>query len=271
MLDYDQEDDEPDPGNDDWQELAPGIRRLTLPDNAPVRELITGHRDRKVGALWSYKMGRHMPHESEGFELRGIKLQEVHKDVERYFSQPEKLEIRVDDERITGDGSEIITYTVDTLTVIRGFEARFEYKPFSKLQPKRKLDPGRPRSIIEHERASKLRRKLRIVRQAYRILGELWLPLTERELDAMGNPDTVDDIIANGGRDIDPEDLARLRFALSRAPGYQLPLKHCEELVHASEFPRGAILARIPERVLSISLVDCITPDSLIKMEATHA
>jgi hypothetical protein len=108
------------------------------------------------------------------------------------------------------------------------------------------------------------------VRQAYRILGELWLPLTEREFDAMSNPDTVDDIIANGGRDIEPEDLGRLRFALSRAPGCQLPLKHCEELVHMSDFPRGAILARIPERVVSISLVDRITPDSLIKLEATH-
>jgi hypothetical protein len=267
MFSYDERDDAPASGSDNWQQLAPGVRRLTFPDNVPVRKILTGHRDRKVGGFWSHKMRRHMAHESEEWERRGIKLQEVHVRVERYFSQPEKLEIRVDGEQITEDGSEIIRYTLDTLTVIRDFEARFEFKPFSMLQPNRKLDPSRPRSVLEHERASKLRRKLRIVRQAYRILGELWLPLTERELDAMSDPDTVDDIIANGGRDIDPDDLGRVRFALSRAPGCRLPLRDCEELVHTSDFPRGAILARIPERVLSISLVDRITPESLIKLE----
>jgi hypothetical protein len=267
MISDDDLDDEPASERDDWQQLAPGVRRLSLPGNAPVRKILTGHRDREVGAFWSYKMHQHMAHESEDWESRAIKLHEVRVLVEQYFTQAEKLEIRVYGEQIKENGREIVTYTLDTLTVLRGLEVRFEVKPFSKLQPKRKLDPSHARSVYEHDRARKLRRKLRMVRQAYRNAGLLWLLLTEREMDAMSDPKTVDDIIANGGRDIDPDDFARLRFELSRVPGRRLPLGQCEALVCASEFPRGAILARIPERVLSMSLVDPITAESLIKLE----
>lgn len=267
MLSDDDFDDEPASETDDWEQLAPGVRRLSLPGNRPVRKILTGRRDRKVGGFWSYKMRQHMAHESEDWELRAIKLHEVHRLVEGYFTQAEKLEIRVDGEQIAENGREIIVYTLDTLTVMPLIEVRFEVKPYWKLQPRRELDARKARSIKEHERARKLRRKLRIVRQAYRMAGLLWLLLTERELDAMSDPETVDDIIANGGRDIDPDDFGRLRFELSRASGRCLPLHQCEALLRASDFPRGAILARIPERILSVSLVDPITPDSLIKLE----
>lgn len=260
--------DEPSKSVDEnWCSVAPGVRRLALKGNAPVRAILTGHRDREVGGFWSFKMRSHIPHESEDWERRGIKRQEVDFRVERYYGQPERLEIRVDGEAIRQDGSEVITYTVDTLVEIAGVEVRFEFKPREMLQPSRKLDPDDPKSVREHERARKLRRKLRIVQQAYRASGLLWALLTERELNGMGNPDTIDDIISNGGREIDREDLGRLCSTLNLAPGRCLPLGQCEELVRSSDFPRGAILARIPERVLSVSLFEPITPDTQVILE----
>jgi hypothetical protein len=252
--------------------LTPGVRRLALQGNAPVRAILTGHRDRQVGGVWSHKMRAHIPHESEEWERRGIKIQEVDVRVENYYGQPERLEIRVDGETIREDGSEVFTYTVDSLVKIAQVEVRLEFKPREMLRPSAKLDPEDPKSVRQHERARKLRRKLRFVQQAYRASGLLWVLLTERELHEMGDPDIIDDIISNGGREIDRADLGRLCSTLNLAPGRRLPLGRCEELIRASDFPRGAILARIPERVLSVNLLEAITSDSPIALENfTHA
>jgi hypothetical protein len=261
-------DDEPSiPIDENWCSLIPGVRRYSLEGNVSVRAILTGHRDREVGGFWSYKMRAHIPHESEDWERRGIKIQEVDTRVKRYHGQPEQLEIRVEGEAIREDGSEVITYTPDSLFEIASIEARAEFKPLEMLWPSRKLDPDDPISVRTHEKARKLRRKLRIVQRAYRASGLLWLLFTERELDGMGDRHVVDDIVSNGGREIDQEDLGRLCSTLNLAPGRRLPLGQCEELIRSSEFPRGAILARIPERVVSISLFEPITSDSLIALE----
>lgn len=263
LYDDDEQPDEPPLFRDEsWSPLIPGVRRLTLQGNAPVRAILTGRRNRQVGAFWSHKMRAHVPHESEGWELRGIKLQEVDVRVEQYYGQSESIEIRVDDESIGNDGKEVIRYTLDTLIVIGGMAVRGEFKPRARLQPTMRLDPDDVMSVREHEKARKLRRKLRIVQKAYRASGLLWILLTEHELNAMGNPDTVDDIIANGGREIDREDLNRLCTTLALRPGRRLPLGQCEEMLRCSDFPRGAILARIPERVLSVDLIEPITSDT---------
>jgi hypothetical protein len=251
----------------EWEHLAPGVRRKVFPGVEPVRRIITGHRDREVGGFWSYKMNQHVPHESEGWERRGFALQECHRDVDAFYGQPEALEIRVDGDTVCAGGKKIVRYVVDDLSVIRGRDVRIEFKPLLLLQPSEKLDPKDKRSVDTHERARKLRRRLRVVHQAYRLSNMFWMPVTECEMDGMANPDVVEDIISNGGRDIDGDDLARLRRALAGAPDKQLSMDRCEKLVRASEFPRGAILARIPERILSINLLEPITEKTMVHLE----
>jgi hypothetical protein len=251
----------------EWQELAPGVRRKSFQGNEPVRRILTGRRDREVGGFYSYKMNAHVVHDSEGWERRAFALQECHKDVERFYRQPEALEIRVDKEQISPRGKKCVRYVLDDLSVIGGLEVRMEIKPLELLQPAKKLDPGDERSVRWHEMAAKLRRKLRVVRQAYRLSGLFFMPLTEREMDGMARPDVIEDIIANGGREIDSDDLARVRFALQEAPDRCLPMHRCEELVRESEFPRGALLARIPERIVSINLLEPITDTTIVRLE----
>ncbi|MHC2462421.1 hypothetical protein [Bradyrhizobium embrapense] len=251
----------------EWQELAPGVRRKAFEGSEPVRRILTGHRDREVGGFWSYKMNAHAAHESEGWERRGFALQECHTKVRAFYGQPEALEIRVDDEHVSPRGKKIVRYFLDDLSVIGGLEVRMEFKPLELLQPAKKLDPNNERSVHRHKKAGKLRRKLRLVRQAYRLSGLVWMLLTEREMDAMSHPDVIEDIISNGGREIDGEDLARVCAALVAAPDRQLPMHRCEELVHKSDFPRGALLARIPERVLCVDLREPIDEATMVRLE----
>lgn len=253
----------------EWQDLAPGVRRQSFEGNEPVRRILTGRRDREVGGFFSYKMNAQVAHDSEWWERRAYALQECHRHVRKFYGQPEMLEIRVDEEQqISPRGKKIVRYVLDDLSVIGRFEIRMEIKPLELLQPSKKLDPSDERSVRRHETASKLRRKMRIVRQAYRLSGMIWMPLTEYEMDAMAHPDVVEDIISNGGREIDPDDLARVRCALAASPDRSLQMHACEQLVRASEFPRGALLARIPERILSVDLLEPITDTTMVRLEA---
>jgi hypothetical protein len=86
-------------------------------------------------------------------------------------------------------------------------------------------------------------------------------------MNGIGNPDVVDDIISNGGREIGADDLTRVCSALADTPDKQLPMHRCEELVRSSEFPRGALLARIPERILSVDLLEPITDATMVRLE----
>jgi hypothetical protein len=251
----------------EWQDLAPAVRRKAFAGSDPVRRILTGHRDREVGGFWSSKMKAHIAHESEGWERRAFGLQECHVKVEAFYGQPEAIEIRVDGEQISQKGKKIVRYYLDDLSIIGGLEVRMEIKPLELLQPARKLDPNDERSVRRHEKAGKLRRKLRLVHQAYRMSGLIWMPLTEREMDAVSHPDVVEDIVSNNGREIDEDDLARVCTALAASPARRLPMHRCEELVRASDFPRGALLARIPERVLSIDLREPIDDATMVQLE----
>jgi hypothetical protein len=251
----------------EWQDLAPGVRRKAFEGNEPVRRILTGHRDREVGGFWSYKMNAHAAHESEGWERRGFGVQECHTKVGAFYGQPEALEIRVDDEQVSPRGKKIVRYFLDDLSIIGGLEVRMEFKPLELLQPAKKLDPNDERSVRRHEKARKLRRKLRLVRQAYRMSGMIWMLLTEREMDAVSHPDVVEDVISNGGREIDLDDLARVCAALTTSSDRRLPMHRCEALVRNSDFPRGALLARIPERVLSVDLREPIDDTTMVRLE----
>ena len=58
------------------------------------------------------------------------------------------------------------------------------------------------------------------------------------------------------------DDLGRLRAELlQRGP---LPLGRCEELIREGQFPRGELLARIPENLIRIDLHAPISGDTII-------
>jgi hypothetical protein len=98
----------------------------------------------------------------------------------------------------------------------------------------------------------------------------LWLLLTEVALGKMANEQTIATLLLHGGRDIDPEDLARLRSALLENAG--LPLGKCAELLRSTDDPVGAVLARIPERVVYIDLREERTLDINVQLvEQRHA
>lgn len=254
-----------------WEALAPGVLCQRYPGNEPVRKILTGRRNRKVGGFYSFKMKRHIAHESE-HECRLAKIFELDPNVIAYWGQPEKLKIALDGDEITPDGRDRMIYTPDFLTMIGGQAVRFEFKLWSDIRPEPPKRPGDERAKILCEEAKATRRRLRIARQAYRLSGLAWFCLTELELEAMADEQTVGDIVANGGREIDPDDLARLLDALSKAPGKSLALGECEQMIQKSDSPRGAILARIPERLLHVDLTDTITSQSTIRLvEDAHA
>ena len=93
----DWEDDAVDLLDEDWKEIAPGVDCFRLFDNEPVRRIITGHRNQKVGAFYSWKMGANVAHESDG-EERCARTLDVHPAVNAFFGQPETLLISTDDE-----------------------------------------------------------------------------------------------------------------------------------------------------------------------------
>lgn len=249
-----------------WEPIAPGVERLCNPDGGPVRTIGTGRRNHKVGSFYSYKMEGHVAHESE-FECTLAKIFEVHPDVSRFYGQPETIRISTQgDEIVEGGTGPKLIYTPDFLTVFCGPEVRFEFKMAEALNPAPPTSEDDKRGHMRAEEAAKLRRKLRFVRQGYLDAGLNWICLTEIELGKMADATTIGDIISNGGREIEPDDLQRLVSFLDATPGRAMPLGRCEELITVSDFPRGAILARIPERIVHMDL-DCkISAETLIHL-----
>jgi hypothetical protein len=249
--------------NEKWEQLAPGVKRWRLPGIEPVRQIVTGRRNNRVGLLWSYKMGMHIAQESdhEGFLADRF---EVDYRIGAYFGQPEKLKIEV--------GPKVeITYTSDFMCFIAGHQVRFEFKLLSELRPRRPTRAGDEQGWHKWEKAKEVRKRLRIVRQAYRDAGLAWILVTDADLPAMGAEETVGDIIANGGTDIEPDDLNRLITTLANRSDRALPLGAAEDLLKEAEFPRGAILARIPERKFRIDLLQPINSDTTITLvESSH-
>jgi hypothetical protein len=241
-----------------WEQLAPGVKRWRLPGIEPVRQILTGRRNNRVGLLWSYKMGMHIAQESDHEGFLGDRFEVDHR-IHAYFGQPEKLKIEV------GPKDEI-TYTSDFLCFVASHEVRFEFKLLSALRPHRPTRASDEQGWHKWGKAKELRKRLRRIRQAYRDAGLPWILVTDADLPAMGAEETVGDIIANGGTDIAPDDMNRLISALSARPDHAMPLGSAEDLIKESEFPRGAILARIPERVIHIDLLKPIDSDTKIIM-----
>jgi hypothetical protein len=253
----DEGDDETLPGiAEEWLPIAPGVWRWRLPELQPVRNIITGRRNNRVGAPYSHKMNGHIAQESDN-EGHLSERFEVSYPVEAYYGQPEKIKIDVGSEKP-------MIYTPDFLAVIAGHEVCFEFKLLRAIRPPAPTDENDEEGIHFFEEAKKLRKRLRLIRQAYRDANFPWILVTELHVRAMALEGTVGDIIANGGREIAEDDLGRLFAGLAASPGRALPLGQAESLIKESDFARGTVLARIPERMVRLDLQAPIDSDTLI-------
>ncbi|MET3897165.1 hypothetical protein ABIB57_001102 [Devosia sp. UYZn731] len=244
-----------------WETLAPGVDRFRLPGNEPVRRIITGHRAAKVGAFWSWKNGAHVAHESAGEEWCA-RIFEVHPRITAYFGQPEKIRIFVEGQKRP------FIYTPDFRVMFGYSELLLEYKVFEDIAARPPQDPRDQPGVERYLKAAKMRRRLRLVREAYSRCGIPWRLITDRDLAALASKRTADEIIANCGRPATSEDIDRLAAFLSAMTNRTASMAECCGQLHASEFPRGDVLARIPERLLSIDLhaqIDDDTPVSLVE------
>jgi hypothetical protein len=240
-----------------WDEIAEGVLRYRLPDNEPVRRIITGRRNRKVGAFYSWKMRAHVVHESDG-EERCARTFDVDSEVTAFFGQPETLKITVPDrprpERYTPD---FLVYRGDN-------EVRVEFKRLIDIRPPKPKRKNDERGWRVWRKAFETRRHLRVARDAYAKAKLGWKLVLDVDIARQGDPETVDEIVRNGGRPIESHHLKRLLDHLRASPGSVAPLSECEALLDGVEFARGDVLARIQERRISIDLLSPIEPDTLV-------
>lgn len=243
---------------DQWEVIGPGVKRFRLPGNEPVRRIITGRRNGRVGALYSWKNGGHVAHESSG-EERLARVLEVHPSVTAYFGQPETILFECKGAKAP------IRYTPDFLVLFGRAELRVEYKRLIDIRPP-KPRPGDERAHYRFIKAALMRKKLRLVRDAYGRCGVRWTIFTDVDVAAMADLDTVDDLIANAGRPVELADLRRLTDFLRSRPHFEATLGECEEVLRDLEFPRGDILARVPERVIEIDLMAPVMGSTIVRL-----
>lgn len=233
------------PPDEKWEVIGPGIEVFRLPEWEAVRRIITRGGGRKVGGHYSCKMRGHVVYES-GPEERCCRLMDVHPSVGAFFAQPETIRVAV-------EGAKTFKYTPDFLTLIAGVEVRIEVKREKDLRPPLPTDPLDARARRRWERASLVRARLRDVRSAYRRCGLLWLLLLDTGMTAMGDPEIVDELIANGGRHITDEDRIRLRDHFVAAGGTST-LGAAADVIRDADDPRGTVLARVSEGALAVDL-----------------
>jgi hypothetical protein len=242
--------------SENWETIAPGVEIFRLPSGEPVRRIITGRRSVKVGGFYSHKNGRHVVHESDGEEWCARVL-EVHSDVRSFSGQPETLRIKVDGKPRPQ------RYTPDFLADIGGMDVRIEFKWWADLWPPKAVGND-SRAHWRWLKAIVVRQRLRNARDAYRRVGMLMAVITERELQEMADKATVDEIVANAGRPIGHGDRDRL---LEHLRAHRVSsIRDCEATLRESEFPRGDILSRIPERLIQIDLRAPISPETLVTL-----
>jgi hypothetical protein len=152
------------------------------------------------------------------------------------------------------------TYTPDFGVQFRYGYVRFEYKRLDDLWPV--PDPYDEYALYRCSEAEKTRAKLRRVRDAYRRARLPWVLLTDVKLARTANAAVVNELVAHFGWEIAEDDLGRLRAELSHRGS--LPVGHCEELIREGEFPRGQLLSRIPENVISVDLRNRVDVDTLV-------
>jgi hypothetical protein len=241
----------------DWQPFCEGVDVFRFENNEAVREIITGRRNHEVGGHFSFKMGDHAIHES-GHEERGARTFDCMFSVRSYFGQPEAIRINSNPE-YPGE-----IYTPDFLVENDSDYVRYEIKELKELQPPEPL-PGDERAILKCIEAATLRARLRRVRAAYAKAGVRFEILTDVDLLKLADPEVVDEVIANAGTPITPDDLSRLECALLAANG-QLALGACEDVLREAKFPRGAVLSRIVDRHIQIDLKKPISRNTQIQI-----
>ncbi len=242
-----------------WEQLAPGVERFRLPGNEPVRRIITGRRNLKVGAFWSWKNNQHVAHESAG-EEHCARVLEVHQSVDAYFGQPEQLRFLVEGQ------DRPVRYTPDFLIVSGGRELRVEYKPYDMVHAPVPANDNDEEAIYRHAKSVKLRERLALIQDVYQRCGIPWRLITDRDLHGMADKEVVDEIVANAGRPMADGDLVRLVEFLANTDAQAATMGQCARLLASSEFPRGDILSRVPERIFSIDLHQEISDDTLVKL-----
>jgi hypothetical protein len=239
-----------------WRCLCEGVEIFNLDGNEAVRRVITGRRNHIVGGHFSRKMGCHVIHEG-GIEERVARVADCLLRVKRIWAQPETIRMN-----LFADFPDEI-YTLDFLVEEDCGFVRYEVKQWKELRPPKPADWDE-KGKQNWEDAEFLRARLRRVRAAYRKAGLPWRVITERGLaKRWGNSKIVDEVIANDGWDIEPEDLNRLVSALIDAGG-SLPLGRCEAILGETSFPRGVLLSRIAERIVSIDLFSPITFNTIV-------
>ncbi|MCG2665767.1 hypothetical protein ACFPFP_02335 [Bradyrhizobium sp. GCM10023182] len=250
-----------------WGFFCEGVEVFRLQNNDATRQVITGRRNHVVGGHFSRKMGCHLIHEG-GFEERLVRAADCLLRVKRIWAQPETIrmnlfadypnEIYTPDFLVEEVGA-FVRYCVKDA----GF-VRYEVKEWEDLRPPRPADWDED-GKAKWEDAKLLRARLRRVRSAYRKAGVPWRVVTERGLaKRWGKPNIIDEIIANDRWDIDPEDLNRLVSALIDAGG-SLPMSTCEAILAETIFPRGVVLSRIPENIVSIDTFSPIDGDTIVR------
>jgi hypothetical protein len=249
-----------------WEEIAPGVELFRHPNGDPVRPIVTGRRAWKVGGHYSWKLEAHCLVEG-GQEERCARLFDCHPNVLTYSAQPETI-------RFQHDGK-VRRYTPDFLAEFHsGSSTRVEVKSERYLRPSAPTGPHDARGWHLFHKAAKLRARLRAVREAYAAASLSWMLVTDKQLERMADPDVVDEIISNGGRHLDIEDRQRLHDHLM-ANGARSALGNCAAVIRNSEYPIGAVLARVIDAGLAVDLRAPITPhtDVLIapaSLEALH-
>jgi hypothetical protein len=241
----------------EWQPFCEGVDVFRYENNEAVRKIITGRRNHEVGGHFSFKMGHHAIHES-GIEERGARTFDCVFSVHSYFTQPETIRINS-----TADfPSEI--YTPDFLVEDEWGYVRYEIKEFAELQPPEPT-PGDERALLKCIEAAALRARLRRFRAVYAKAGLRFEILTDLDLLKLADPEVVDEIIANAGTPITPDDLDRLERALLAANG-ALSLGRCEDVLREAKFPRATVLSRIMDRQIQINLMKPISRDTPIQI-----
>jgi hypothetical protein len=239
-----------------WSFLCEGVEVFRLDDHEATRRVITGRRTHVVGGHYSMKMNGHVIHEG-GYEERLVRAADCVLKVKRIYSQPETIRMNI----FAGFVAEI--YTLDYLVEYDDGFVRYEVKQWLELRPPKPV-AGDSRSEKRWHEAGALRARLHRIREAYRRAGLSWRVITERGIaKRWGNPEIVDEIIANDRWDIEPEDLNRLITALTEAGG-SLPLADCEALFADKPHPRGMVLSRVPERVVRIDLHSPVGPHTIV-------
>lgn len=250
-----------------WQPLCEGVEVFRLDGNGAVRHVITGRRNHIVGGHFSRKMRCHVIHEG-GVEERLVRCADCLLRVKRIWAQPETIRMNL----FADFPNEIYTpdYLVEEVGAFVRHDVkdpgyvRYEVKEWEDLRPPKPADWDEA-GKEKWEDAKLLRARLRRIRFAYRKAGVPWRVITERGLaKRWGNPKIVDEIIANDRWDIEPEALNRLVSALIDAGG-ALPLSRCEAILCDTAFPRGVLLSRIPENIVSIDTFSPIDGGTIVR------